>query len=164
MEGPTGQERFEHPPKKRDPALQPLSREHFNALCRARDLCNAPDASARRAALDKLVRAWSAEIAGHFDDEERLLLPLIRDCAARRRLLDEHAELKRMAAAAQLVGPDPDPEWVKRLGQLLHDHIRWEERELFPSVEHGMSEADRTKLVEATMKIEERREGARRRQ
>lgn len=162
--GPGPQDRFEHAPIKRDAALQPLSREHFNGLCRARDLVAAADAAQCRCALDKFVRCWNAEIAGHFDDEERLLLPLIRDCARRRRLLAEHEELKRMAAAAQLVGPDPDPGWVKRLGQLLHDHIRWEERELFPSVEQALSEPDRAKLAEATRKIEEKREGARRRQ
>jgi hypothetical protein len=163
MEGPGDPRRFEHPPLKRHEALQPLSREHFNALCRARDLINAADPAQRRDALGKFVRCWNAEIAEHFDDEERLLLPLTADCNLRQRLLAEHEELKRMAAAAQLVGPEPDPDWVKRLGQLLHDHIRWEERDLFPAVEQGLSEADHAKLADATRRIEDKREGARRR-
>lgn len=130
--------RFQTPPLKRHPSLQPLSRDHYVGLVQARHLVKAADGSSidRRAAVAAFLDAWDAEIAEHFDDEERLLAPLA-DEAGRTRLLGEHDCLREMVSEARgrRRHVDPDASWVRSLGEMFNDHIRWEERELFPSIE-----------------------------
>ena len=126
-------------PIVRHPSLHPFSRDHLEGLRQARLLrLAAPgDAAQRRAALAGLIAAWDAELADHFDEEERLLLPWCRNAELAQRLLDEHAAIRDLAARArrEVVAPEPDCDLVARLGALLHDHIRWEEHVFFAEVE-----------------------------
>ena len=152
------------PPLQRHAALRPLSREHMGGLIQARSLSSAADADldARRAAVASFVEVWNSEIQDHFDDEERLLLPLTRDPAMRKRLLDEHRTLRGLARRCV---DDPgavarDPALMRQVGSLLHDHIRWEEREYFEAVQRERPEALEALTHEAD-RIEQRRAGAR---
>ena len=131
------------PPLKRHAALQPLSREHMGALIRARDLQRAADADSadRTRAIAAFLDSWRTEIRDHFDDEERLLLPLEGSPHLRslgQRLVREHRAIRDLAARcereAMAVAAEADT--VRRLGTLLHDHVRWEEREYFETVQH----------------------------
>jgi len=152
------------PPLKRHAALQPLSREHMSGLIQARNLNRAAnaDADARRAALAAFTEVWRSEIREHFDDEERLLLPLTREPALRDRLLKEHRALRELARRCE---DDPgavadDPALLRRIGSLLHDHIRWEEREYFEAIQRDHPDALAALEHEAD-RIEQRRPGAR---
>ncbi|KAA0217050.1 MAG: hemerythrin domain-containing protein, partial [Leptolyngbya sp. PLA3] len=152
------------PPLLRHAALQPLSREHMSGLIQARNLRRAAGGghAERRGAVEDFVRVWRIEIREHFDDEERLLLPLTRSPDLRRRLLDEHGRIRQMAARCEA---DPaavadDAELMARLGTLLHDHIRWEEREYFEAVQRDHPEALAAMLHEAGH-IESKRPGSR---
>lgn len=152
------------PPLVRHPALRPLSREHMGGLVQARNLVRAAegDAAARRRAVDDFVGVWRAEIRDHFDDEERLLLPLTGDAALRERLLAEHATLRDLAARCE-GEPDAvaaDAGLVRRIGELLHDHIRWEERVYFEAVQREHPDALAAMLGEAEQ-IEHRRPASR---
>lgn len=130
------------PPLKRHAALQPLSREHMGALIRARDLQRAADAdpAARDHAVAAFVDSWRAEIRDHFDDEERLLLPLGGSrhlLALGLRLVDEHRAIRALAARCERepAALAAEVDTVRLLGTLLHDHVRWEEREYFEAVQ-----------------------------
>ncbi len=136
----------------------------MNGLIQARNLSRAAskDEATRHEAVRRFVEAWHSEIREHFADEERLLGPLTQPDAMRRRLLDEHAELRACAArcvesarAAAL-----DPSFVARLGSLLHDHIRWEERTYFQFLQHAHPIALEAMLSDADA-IEQERPGAR---
>jgi hemerythrin-like domain-containing protein len=152
------------PPLKRHVTLQPLSREHMGGLIQARSLRQAADRERpkRLLAIAGFLDAWRSEIRAHFDDEERLLLPLVHSPALRDRLLDEHGTLRRLAEECER---DPeavasDAELVRRIGVLLHDHIRWEEREFFETVQRDHPEA-LTGLASEAAFIEEQRPGSR---
>ena len=172
---------MKYPPLKRHPALVPLSREHFNGLVQVRRLRAAAGAGAarRRAAVAGFVKNWSAEMAAHFADEERLLGPLMEP-EDHRRFDDEHARLRALAAKATAeaaaeraaegdcreeregaaVGPEED--WMRELATLLEQHIRWEERECFERLQRARA-AELAELVPAAKRIEESRAGAARR-
>jgi hemerythrin-like domain-containing protein len=156
--------RFELPPLKRHAALQPLSREHMGGLVQARNLQRSAsgDEEVRRRAVEAFVRVWREEISHHFDDEERLLLPLTRSGELRERLLGEHRVLREMAARCE---EDPggaagEPAFLLRLSTLLHDHIRWEEREYFEAVQRDFPER-LAGLMDEAAAIERERPGAR---
>ncbi|MGE5610266.1 MAG: hemerythrin domain-containing protein [Bacillota bacterium] len=131
-----------HPPIKRHRSLQPFSRDHYTGLVQAQRLLKSAEGSAarRHSALTSFQTAWQEEIAPHFADEERLLIPLMRSDDVDR-LTREHTALRSLAlevdSHAQAV--DPPSEFVRQLGQRLNDHIRWEERELFPRIEQAAS-------------------------
>jgi hemerythrin-like domain-containing protein len=152
------------PPLKRHPTLQPLSREHMNGLIQARNLQRAAsEAGPERArAVDDFVRAWRSEIEEHFDDEERLLLPLTSSQSLRDRLLDEHRAIREQAALCeQRQGLFiQESERMRTLGKMLHDHIRWEERVYFESVQREHAAA-LSRMEQDAAAIEERRPGAR---
>ncbi len=135
---------FTTPPIKRHPALQPLSRDHYVGLVQAQHLIKAAAGSDvdRRAAVADFIDAWDGEISVHFDDEERLLVPLADDAHAQR-LRDEHDRLRSVAEEARerRRQVDPGADWVREAGTLLNEHIRWEEREMFPAIEAAAPEA-----------------------
>lgn len=146
---------MEHPPQARHEALQPLSREHFGGLRVARDLRIAATEGERRAAVERFVRAWEEELRPHFEDEERLLLPLVGDAATARRLCEEHRAIAEGAAEAaqDVAGVAADAARVRGLGDMLHDHIRWEERVMFPAVQDQLGEQEAARLEEQTRAI-----------
>ncbi len=152
------------PPLKRHLTLQPLSREHMGGLIQARNLQLAASkkASVRRRAISGFAIVWQTEIMQHFDDEERLLLPLIDDPAMRDRLLNEHRSLRQLAKQCER---DPDsvaqePEAMRILGVMLYEHIRWEERVLFETIQRTHPAA-LAELVHESERIQEQRPGSR---
>src|SRR5688572_16634944 len=149
-----------HPPLKRHVSLQPLSRDHYVGLVQAQHLIKSADASAAACAkaLADFVQAWAGEISSHFADEERLLPELVTG-GSLERLRREHRELAELAEEARrrTAMIDPDPAWVRNLGRLLNDHIRWEERELFPLIERTASAEQLRSLTQQTEWIEQTR-------
>lgn len=145
---------------KRHPSLQTLSRDHHEALLQALSLQNAAKgkASQRVQALASFSAAWEELISQHFEEEERLLPPLVKGLAEWKTLFAEHAELRKIVKRVLRLhkSSDPDPELLRRLSTRLHDHIRWEERVLFPKIEKKTSEAflaalgEKLKILEAT--------------
>jgi hemerythrin-like domain-containing protein len=150
-----------HPPLKRHPALQPLSRDHYVGLVHAQRLIQSAevDAPSRQTAVLGFLTAWSEEIAQHFADEERLFGGLIPNPADQQRLHDEHAIIRRFAeeAVSRVDTADPGAPWVRQVGQTLNDHIRWEERELFPAIEQAINAQQLAALQEETDAIESNR-------
>ncbi len=125
---------------KRADQLAVLSREHHVALEVALRLRKATPADAD-AARERFLRFFDDEAREHFRAEEELLLPAFARYVAPDdqdivRVLVEHVELRRRAGdlARGAVGLED----LHALGDLLHDHVRHEERTLFPRVESAL--------------------------
>jgi hemerythrin-like domain-containing protein len=135
---------------KRDPSLAPLSHEHQHGLAVALQLKRAT-AETARAAKAEFISFWKDEGERHFRAEEELLLPAAARYvpaahAAVVRVLVEHVELRRRAADLALT-PVPEPDDLHALGDHLHQHIRHEERILFPLIEDSLPEAELGELA-----------------
>ena len=106
---------------KRSEALAPLSRDHHVALEVALRLRRSePDAAER-------FRAFlAADGRRHFALEEELLLDHLT-AEERERMVTDHLMLS--SARPQ------DDVGLQALGERLNEHVRWEERELFPRLE-----------------------------
>lgn len=106
--------------------------------------------SAVAASARKFVAFWHKTGLVHFREEEEILLPAyarhtrLDNDAGVMRLLADHAEIRaavqdfeRQLAAETAI----EPAAMARLAQLLHDHVRFEENEVFPRIERALGEA-----------------------
>jgi hypothetical protein len=128
---------------KRHAALVPLSRDHHGALVQARALRLA---AGRPATAREFLDFYERELRGHIADEERALLPLGRgaDPAGADRILEEHRELEALVAAigeALSAGNDLTAPMAEA-GQLLDDHVRFEERHFFETLQRALTGSD----------------------
>ncbi len=121
---------------KRSEMLNQFSREHHQALVHARRIALATEADfdiLRQRLLEDFVPA----LLDHFLKEETHLLPTtqlaLTDDAAR--LLDEHARLRNLIDSLR----HGELAALKPFGVLLADHVRFEERQLFPALDPLLS-------------------------
>ena len=97
---------------------------------------------------------WDAEVCEHFRREEELLVPLLARVGAVAdervcRLAREHAEIRdRVARIRESDERTVEAALGRELGQLLNQHVRFEERELFPWVESVLGTAELQRLAE----------------
>lgn len=98
---------------------------------------------------EKFVRFWHKSGYVHFREEEEVLLPAyarharIDKDADVVRLLGDHAEIRaavREFEARLSANEEIRAEEFARVGQLLHDHVRLEENEVFPRIEKMLGE------------------------
>jgi hypothetical protein len=137
---------------KRTEALAQLSRDHHHGLVVAQRLRRATDATGADA-RDYFLAFWREEGHDHFRAEEDLLLPAFArhyppTHEAVVRVLTDHVDLRRRAADLA-ANPALGCEHLRELGQRLNDHIRHEERVLFPLIERAMPDDELAELAGA---------------
>jgi len=135
---------------RRHPALVSLSRDHHQALAVALRLRRATARNVDDAAA--FAAFWEPRGRRHFEIEEELLLPAIpaTDAVWTRaadRVRAEHGRLRDLATL--LSRPVNRLSVARDLGQRLHDHVRFEERELFVTLEERLSNDELGRLAHA---------------
>ncbi len=134
----------------RDPSLIPLSHQHQHGLALTvlidRGLKAEPTPEKALELADKVARMADVELLGHFQVEERVLFPAVRarldSDAVVDELIEQHRALEslieRVAAAShgELIG------LLTEFGELLHSHIRIEERQLFQEIQTKLDEGE----------------------
>lgn len=137
---------------KRHEALADLSRDHHDALVQARAIRLALETAGDTNALAGVARAFldfhEEELAPHMREEEEVLLPLFgasteldREPAVAK-LVADHAWLRETAHALAGNLPqrgDPRPA-LEALWPRLQEHVRFEERVLFPRIEEVLGD------------------------
>ena len=141
---------------KRHVALHPLSQHHHFALMQALFIRRAlkEPAAGRKKTLERVVckflRFWKKAGQQHFREEEEVLLPAwsrhvrLDEDPLVTRLLAEHAAIRAQIAdlEAAVVAGQPIEEPAAELARLLHDHVRFEENEVFPRAERLLNEKE----------------------
>lgn len=118
---------------KRHAALLQLSREHHTALKLARLARFASDAGSPEAiaeATQTITNKFANEIEAHFQAEENDILPALLargETDLVNHTLDEHKILRALNQQLQ----QPDGTTLANFGQMLYEHVRFEERTLF---------------------------------
>ncbi len=134
-------------PQKRDKSLVPLSREHHFGLL----FCWKIREGLKNGTNLNLMRAyvryfWENILKEHCEEEEWVLKRLLKtDDTVRGRLEEEHRLLQTLVELIE-DGSPMNKDLFKVLEQDLTDHIRWEERELFPYLQ-AVAHSDDLELV-----------------
>ena len=106
------------------------------------------DAAVQRQA-DKFVAFWHKTGIVHFREEEEVLLPAyarytrLDQDAGIMRLLAEHAEIRAAVEDFERRRKKKLPieaAAMAHLAKLLHDHVRFEENDVFPRIERVLGE------------------------
>jgi hypothetical protein len=123
-------------PQKRAKSLVPLSREHHTGLLFCWKLRQGLKYDTPLDVLREYVRYfWDNVLQAHCLEEEWLLARLLpQDNEVLQRLQEEHRLLEKLISLIQ-EGSPMNKELFKVLEKDLTDHIRWEERELFPHLQ-----------------------------
>lgn len=120
-------------PQKRAVELISLSHEHHHALVFCVRLKKAPKTDVK--IIQNYVRYfWETHISLHFENEERCLLDLIPNSKLQEQFLFEHNQIKLLVNQI-LTGTETSINNALLLSETLNNHIRFEERELFPEIE-----------------------------
>jgi hemerythrin-like domain-containing protein len=119
---------------KRHAGLHDLSRDHHLLLLHARRL-RGEDPRVDLATARRRFLLFAAATRQHFEEEERALLPLVRDAGLRERVLREHADLRERIARL----PQEGDLFQRDLGDRLRAHVRFEEDVLFEAMQRGLS-------------------------
>ncbi|MBV9799830.1 MAG: hemerythrin domain-containing protein [Solirubrobacterales bacterium] len=141
---------------KRDPALASLSRDHHHALFVAQNLRHADTHTAPQAAA-ALRAYWDEHGRDHFRLEEELLLPAYAGFGdpyhplVARALCDHIAIRRRVDDLQEESGASPAA--LRELGGSLAEHLRLEERELFPLIERTLPAAKLAELAAALERV-----------
>ena len=124
----------------RDENLYVFSHEHHHGLIFAVRLRKAHQADAETL-ICYIKDFWENSLDSHFKNEEELFLDFISDKDLRQRFLSEHSQIRNLYS--NFVDSDGDiVEKAKRFGILINDHIRFEERILFPWLQENLTQAE----------------------
>jgi hemerythrin-like domain-containing protein len=129
---------------KRSQTLIKLSREHHAALVLARRAKkSAPGSDAVVQLMADFQARWNEGLVPHFAEEEATLLPRIVAAGANpfaERLRADHDRLRELAA--HIIAGRADV--LTEFGNLLSNHVHFEEHELFPFYEALVGEYQET--------------------
>jgi quercetin dioxygenase-like cupin family protein len=133
---------------KRHAALIQFSHDHHHGLVEAKRLRRAAIAgdAERRDAVSAFLAFFDRDTRSHFRDEEERLFPLLVGAGEPATELLTRALLEHQEIHALVRDLDGAPAGMRRLGELLEEHIRFEERALFPLIEEIASESDLRRL------------------
>jgi len=134
---------------RRHESLIPLTHDHHHALAQARrlqDVAKLTDETQRRNLANDFINFYFGRAVRHFHEEEELFFaPLIDHPEARDlvvRAASDHLRLHALVRTVkrQISNGEADQETLDRISQLLTEHVRFEEQELFPLVERLVPE------------------------
>jgi len=142
---------------KRHSSFIPLSREHHDGLLLATRLQQGRNALLRLWSHDLhwqaeyVVKFFDENLDAHFTIEESVVFPAVRTSVPTgqdivQRLLDEHAEMREIVEFLRHPTQKKLECTLTRFGEILEQHIRCEERELFPLCENTLPEEQLERL------------------
>lgn len=123
---------------KRCSALRTMSNEHHHCLVLAKRAKNAAGTETAKKAWQHIQARFAAELEQHFHAEEMGLLPALQrvgETELVRRTLADHVELRRMIREGGVQA-------MVEFAELLIQHTRFEERELYETAQQKIPAAE----------------------
>lgn len=144
-------------PIKRSKQLTPLSKDHHDGLLFAWKIRQGLKRDAGLNVIADYVQwFWKNHLQEHFREEEQILAPhLPADNELLQQMFDEHQEIESMVHITENI---VDEAMLVKLADAIDDHIRFEERQLFPYAEKAISVEELNTIYEQLPKEKLERE------
>ncbi len=137
---------MERKPIKRNAHIVKLSRDHHASLL----FCwKIRQGIKYHVALERLIKYiqyfWQHHFSIHFKEEEQFLFAPIKDEVVRK-AIDEHQKIETFIENISLPGTENQKERMLEIAEMVNDHVRYEERILFPHLEKKLSDQQLEKI------------------
>ena len=139
-------------PIKRSKQLTPLSKDHHDGLLFAWKIKQGLKNGADIKLIAEYVQwFWKNHLQEHFREEEQILAPhLPEDNKLLKQMIDEHHGIESMVHINENIA---DEILLLNLAQAIDEHIRFEERQLFPYAEKAIPEKDLNLIYDQLPKV-----------
>ena len=136
-------------PIKRTEYIKALSKDHHSGLLFCWKIKEGIKKGVTTDRLNSYMNYfWEGHLKSHFEEEEVLLFNPLKDDPLSIQALDEHVQLLAQINSLNTPGLHDTGEYLD-FTQVLTDHIRFEERVLFPHLEQALSQEALVKIGEA---------------
>lgn len=89
--------------------------------------------------VDYINYFWKNHFSEHFKEEEQFLFAPYNDEIVQK-AIDDHRKIKKMISNLPLETPESREDSLSELADTVNEHVRYEERILFPHLEKKLSE------------------------
>ena len=137
---------------RRSQDLVKLSHEHHHALvfCTRLKKAQRVDIKTLQLFVDDFRKNY---LMVHFENEEKLFLPLMPDTEIKRQFIAEHQQIKQLVQLL-LILKENDNELTLKLSELILSHVRFEEKIMFPYLEKTLQPNELATIGIALSEIE----------
>lgn len=140
---------------KRHESIVALSREHHFGLL----FCWKIRQGIKKQVPPERIRPyvkyfWDNHLQGHFEEEETLLFAYLQDNLVEQAVF-EHKHIRELVETVGNINPATENQ-LNNLADTVDDHIRFEERTLFPHIERELPEE---KLAELEVRLRKLHQG-----
>lgn len=126
-------------PIKRNEHILKLSKEHHFSLLFCWKIKQGLNGEIPSQRIIKYVQYFSAHfLIPHFREEELFLFPALNDEKVDK-AIEQHKQINNIIAGISLHDENNTKKALQRIAELVDDHVRYEERELFPYIESKLS-------------------------
>ncbi len=129
-------------PLKRNKNLEKLSHDHHHGLVFSVRLKKG-NKTTHNILINYVKDFWENHLLTHFEDEERLFLPLLTDTEITGQFTSEHKQIRELVKKViSSANDESSRKYAFQLSELITSHIRFEERKMFPWLEKNSSFAE----------------------
>ena len=126
-------------PVKRDENIKRLSREHHFSLLFCWKIRKGLKADVATERIRKYVQYfWQQHLQPHFREEEKIFFAPIKDRLVQR-AINEHKYIKQQVEDLANYSGNNERKSLAKIADMLYEHVRYEERDLFPHLEKKLS-------------------------
>ena len=126
-------------PVNRNEHIRKLSREHHFSLLFCWKIRQGLKMDVATERIRKYVHYfWQRHLQPHFQEEERMLFAPIKDRLIQR-AINEHTYIKQLIEEFIFYSKINERKSLANIADMVDEHVRYEERELFPHLERKLS-------------------------
>ncbi|MEO7314214.1 MAG: hemerythrin domain-containing protein [Ginsengibacter sp.] len=131
---------MEKKPIKRNENIAKLSRDHHASLLFCFKIRQGIKKDVSTERMVRYVQYFEKQhFIPHFTEEEEILFAPLNDAKAQK-AIDDHVHILRLAKEISFSGKENQQKELGKLADLVDDHVRYEERVLFPHLEEKLTD------------------------
>lgn len=126
-------------PIKRNENIKDLSREHHLSLLFCWKIRQGLKMDVDIERIRKYVQYfWQQHLQPHFREEEKILFATIKDSRVQK-AINEHKHIRQQIENLADYSENNVRKGLSKIAEMVDEHVRYEERELFPHLERRLS-------------------------